>query len=115
MEVIFGAAVATKVLRAREIAVGKAGRSWVVPQLPVGGSLSSGQAFAPLDVLLDEARGGPLADLVVEAIPYNSQILAHSVLHPFAVKRANAMLAQAGSPFWQEENYDREVLHREQS
>ena len=35
-EVISGAAVATKVLRAREIAVGTAGRGWVVPQLPVG-------------------------------------------------------------------------------
>ena len=108
-----------------------------------GGSLSSGQAFAALDRLLDEARAGPLylrqpalADLVVEAIHYNAQVLAHYVLHAFAVmpnhvhvlitprvplpkltkslkgitaKRANAMLARTGCPFWQEESYDREV------
>ena len=108
-----------------------------------GGSLSSGQAFVVLDRLLDEERTGPLylrqpalADLVVEAIHFNAQVLEHYVLHAFAVmpnhvhvlltpkvplpkltkslkgitaKRANAMLARTGNPFWQEESYDREV------
>lgn len=105
-----------------------------------GGSLASGQAFAALDRLLDEARTGPfhlrrpaLADMVVEALSYNSSILRHYVLHAFVVmpnhvhllltpevplpqltkslkgitaKRANRMLALTGSRFWQEESYD---------
>ena len=108
-----------------------------------GGTLPSGQAFAALDRLLDEARTGPfylrqpaLADMVVEAIWYNAQVLGHYVLHAFVImpnhvhllvtsavplpkltkslkgissKRANAMLARTGRPFWQEETYDHVV------
>jgi REP element-mobilizing transposase RayT len=76
--------------------------------------------------------GGPaaVADMLVEAIQYNANILGHYVLHAFVVvpnhvhlladpavtlpkltkslkgitaKRANTMLALTGSPFWQEE------------
>ena len=57
-----------------------------------GGSLSSGRAFVAMDRLLDEERAGPLylrqpvlADLVVQAIYYNAQVLEHYVLHAFAV------------------------------
>ena len=52
-----------------------------------GGTLSSGQAFAALDRLLDQARAGPLylrqpelADMVVEAIHYNAGVLIWSDL-----------------------------------
>jgi putative DNA methylase len=110
-----------------------------------GGTLSSGQAFAALDRLLDEARAGPfylrqpeLALLVLEAIQYNARVLAHYVLHAFAVmpnhvhllitprvplpkltkslkgitaKRANALLGQTGTSFWEAECYDHEVRH----
>ena len=110
-----------------------------------GGTLPSGQAFAALDRLLDEARTGPfylrqpvLADMVVEAVWYNAQILRHYGLHAFVVmpnhvhslvtaevplpkltkslkgitaKRANAMLTLTGEPFWQEESYDHVVRH----
>jgi REP element-mobilizing transposase RayT len=103
-------------------------------------TLSSGQAFAAMDRLLDQARAGPfylrqpaLADMVVEAIHCNGIVLGHYTLHAFVVmpnhvhllvtpavalskltkslkgitaKRANAMLALTGSPFWQEESYD---------
>jgi REP element-mobilizing transposase RayT len=81
-----------------------------------------------------------IADMVVEAIQYNATILGHYGLHAFVVmpnhvhilvtptvalpkltkslkgitaKRANAMLALTGSPFWQEESYDH--LVRDQS
>jgi putative transposase len=57
-----------------------------------GGVLPSGQAFAALDRLLDEARTGPLylrqpavADMVVEALLYNGEILRHYELHAFVV------------------------------
>src|SRR5437899_8982712 len=96
-------------------------------------ALTSGEAFAALDRLLDEARIGPfylrqpaVADMIVEAIQFNASALGHYVLHAFAVmpnhvhlwlllvalpklnkslkgitaKRANAMLALTGSPFW---------------
>ena len=70
--------------------------------------------------------------MIVEAIHYNAGILGHYLLHAFVVmpnhvhllatpavalpkltkslkgvtaKRANAMLALTGSPFWQEESY----------
>jgi putative transposase len=103
-------------------------------------ALNSGQAFAALDRLLDEASSGPfylrqprVADMIVEAIHYNANTLGHYILHAFAVmpnhvhllvtasvalpkltkslkgitaKRANAMLALTGIPFWQEESYD---------
>jgi REP element-mobilizing transposase RayT len=108
-------------------------------------ALNSGQAFAAMDRLLDEASGGvfylrqpAIADMVVEAIQYNSNILGHYLLHAFVVmpnhvhllvtpavalpkltkslkgitgKRANAMLAMTGSSFWQEESYDHLVRH----
>jgi REP element-mobilizing transposase RayT len=71
--------------------------------------------------------------MIVEATQYNAGILGHYVLHAFVVmpnhahllatpavplpkltkslkgitaKRANAMLALTGKPFWQEESYD---------
>jgi REP element-mobilizing transposase RayT len=54
------------------------------------GRLPSGQAFAALDRLLDEARTGPfhlrqpaLADMVVEALQYNARVLRHYDLHAF--------------------------------
>ena len=106
-------------------------------------ALSSGQAFAVMDRLLDETRGGAfylrqpaIADMVVEAIRYNAEILEHYALHAFVVmpnhvhllatpsvplpkltkslkgitaKRANVMLALTGSSFWQEESYDHTV------
>ena len=106
-------------------------------------ALNSGQAFAAMDRLLDEARSGSfylrqpaIADMIVEAIQYNANILRHYVLHAFVVmpnhvhllatpavalpkltkslkgitaKRANAMLALTGRPFWQEESYDHVV------
>jgi putative DNA methylase len=107
------------------------------------GALNSGQAFAAMDRLLDEARDGPfylrqpaIADMIVEAIQYNASVPGHYALHAFVVmpnhvhllatpavalpkltkslkgitaKRANAMLALTGSPFWQDESYDRLV------
>ena len=55
-------------------------------------NLSSGQAFAALDRLLDEARSGPLylrqpalAEMITEAIHRNASVLHHYVLHAFAV------------------------------
>jgi putative transposase len=74
-----------------------------------------------------------VADMIVEAIHYNATTLEHCILHAFAVmpnhvhllvtasvalpkltkslkgitaKRANAMLALTGRPFWQAESYD---------
>ena len=104
------------------------------------GGLSSGQAFAALDRLLDEPRTGPfhlrqpaLADMVVDALQYNSEVLGHYDLHAFVVmpnhvhvlltacialpkltksikgitaKRANELLGHAVQCFWQEESYD---------
>ena len=56
------------------------------------GVLSSGEAFAALDRLLDEAHTGPfylrqptLADMVVRAIHYNSAVLGHYDLHAYVV------------------------------
>jgi REP element-mobilizing transposase RayT len=105
-----------------------------------GGTLPSGKAFVVLDRLLDEVRTGPfylrqpaIADMVVEAVWYNAQMLKHYALHAFVVmpnhvhllvtaavplpqltkslkgitaKRGNARLALTGRPFWQEESYD---------
>jgi hypothetical protein len=99
-------------------------------------ALNSGQAFAAMDRLMDEACDGPfylrqpaIADMIVEAIHYNSDFLGHYLLHAFVVmpnhvhllatpavilpkltrslkgitaKRANVMLALTGSPFWQD-------------
>jgi hypothetical protein len=95
-------------------------------------ALTSGQAFAVMDRLLDEARVGTfylhqadIADMVVEAIHYNADVLGHYSLHAFVVmpnhvhllatpavtlpkltrslkgitaKRANAMLALVENP-----------------
>jgi REP-associated tyrosine transposase len=107
-------------------------------------ALNSGQAFAAMDRLLDEARSGSfylrqpaIADMIVEAIQYNADILGHYLLHVFVAmpnhvhllatpvalpqltkslkgitaKRANAMLGLTGNPFWQEESYDHLVRH----
>jgi REP element-mobilizing transposase RayT len=113
-----------------------------------GGPLPSGQAFAALDRLLDEAQTGlfylrqpPIADLVVEALRYNADILGHYELHAFVAmpnhvhtlvtasvplpkltkslkgitaKRANAVLGLTGRPFWQEESYDHVVRNKEE-
>src|ERR1019366_3760912 len=89
-------------------------------------------------VVLSTFANRLLADVVVEAIQYNADILGHYLLHAFVVmpnhvhllatpavalpkltkslkgitaKRANAMLALTGSPFWQEESYDHLVRH----
>jgi putative transposase len=106
-------------------------------------AMSSGEAFAAMDRLLDETRTGTfhlrqpaIADMVVEAIHYNCDVLRHYLLHAFVVmpnhvhllcaptvelqkltrslkgltaKRANALLGMTGKPFWQEESYDRLV------
>jgi putative transposase len=80
-----------------------------------------------------------LADMVVEAIYHNASELSHYALHAFVVmpnhvhllvtpavalckltqslksitaKRANAMMALTGSPFWQEESYDHLVRNQ---
>src|SRR5271166_6260490 len=107
------------------------------------GTLTSGQAFAAMDRLLDEARTGAfylrqpaIADMIVEAIHYNADVLGHYRLDAFVVmpnhvhllatpavplpkltkslkgitaKRANAVLGLTGRPFWQEESYDHVV------
>jgi len=99
-----------------------------------------------MDRLLDQAFTGPMylrqpsiADIVVEAINYNSEILKHYVTHAFVVmpnhvhilvtaavplpkltkslkgitaKRANVMLGLSGKPFWQEESYDHVLRHQ---
>src|SRR5438270_9292818 len=83
-------------------------------------------------------RQPAVANMIVEAIHYNASVLGHYQLHAFVVmpnhvhllatpavalpkltkslkgitaKRANAMLALTGTPFWQEESYDRLVRH----
>jgi REP element-mobilizing transposase RayT len=55
-------------------------------------TLNSGQAFATMDRLLDEARTGSfylrqpaIADMIVEAIQYNANTLGHYVCHAFVV------------------------------
>jgi REP element-mobilizing transposase RayT len=99
-------------------------------------TLSSGKAFAAMDRLLDETCGGAfylrqpaIADMIVEAIQYNADILGHYLLHAFVVmpnhvhllatpavalskltkslkgitaNRANAISTLTGSLFWQE-------------
>jgi putative DNA methylase len=111
-------------------------------------TVTSGQAFATMDRLLDEAREGPLylrqpaiADTIVEALQYNAGVLGHYALHAFVVmpnhvhllatpvvplpkltrslkgitaRRANALLALTGNPFWQEETYDRTVRNAQE-
>ena len=55
-------------------------------------TLTSGEAFAALDRLLDTASTGPfylrqppIADMVVEATEYNATVLGHFTLHAFVV------------------------------
>ena len=55
-------------------------------------SMTSGEAFAAMDRLLDEARSGPvylrqpeIADMMVDAIEYNAITLRHYVLHSFVI------------------------------
>ena len=55
-------------------------------------TLTSGQAFAAMDRLLDEARTGAnhlrqpaIARMVIEAFHYNAEVLGHYVLHAFVV------------------------------
>lgn len=93
-----------------------------------------------MDLLLDETRAGAfylrqpaIADMIVEALEYNSAVLGHYVLHSFVImpnhvhllvtptvtlpkltrslkgitaKRANTMLGLTGRSFWQDESYD---------
>ena len=83
-------------------------------------------------------RQPAVADMIVEAIHYNANILGHYLLHAFVVmpnhvhllaapavalpkltkslkgitaKRANVMLSLTGSAFWQEESYDHLIRH----
>src|SRR5712691_11100557 len=99
-------------------------------------ALNSGQVFAAMDRLLDEARSGAfylhqaaVANMMVEAIYYNANILGHYLLHAFVAmpnhvhllatpavalpkltkslkgitaRRANTMLTLTGNSFWQE-------------
>ena len=55
-------------------------------------TVTSGEAFAAADRLLDETRTGPaylrqpeIASMVVEAIHYNANVLSHYSLHAYAV------------------------------
>jgi len=55
-------------------------------------ALTSGQAFAAMDRLLDEVRSGAfylgqpaVADMIVEAIHYNAHVLEHYLLYAFVV------------------------------
>jgi REP element-mobilizing transposase RayT len=84
-------------------------------------------------------RQPAVADMIVKAIQYNANVLGHYLCHAFVVmpnhvhllatpavalpkltkslkgitaKRANAMLALIGNPFWQEESYDHLVRHK---
>jgi putative DNA methylase len=93
-----------------------------------------------MDRLLDQTRSGSfylrqpaIADMVVEALHYNAEVLDHYRLHAFVImpnhvhllatpaielpkltkslkgitaKRANLLLSLTGQPFWQAESYD---------
>jgi putative transposase len=106
-------------------------------------TLTSGQAFAAMDRLFDEVRTGAfylgqpsIADVTVEPIHYNGDILGHYRLNAFVVmpnhvhllatpavrlpkltkslkgitaKRANVILGLTGRSFWQDESYDHVV------
>jgi hypothetical protein len=108
-------------------------------------TLTSGQAFVAMDRLLDEACTGTfylrqpaIAEMIVEVIQHNANVLGHYVLHAYAVmpnhvhllatpgiplpkltkslkgttaKRANEILTLTGNRFWQEENYDHTARH----
>ena len=101
-----------------------------------------------MDRLLDEARSGPvclrqpaIADMVVEIIRHNAEVLNRYDLHAYVVmpnhvhllisplvplpaltkalkgftaKLANQMMHLTGAPFWQQESYDHLVRdHKE--
>lgn len=82
-----------------------------------------------------------IADMIVEAFRYNSEQLGHYVLHAFVImpnhvhllitlavklplltkslkgitaKKANLILGSTGTPFWQEESYDRLVRNSDE-
>ena len=112
-------------------------RAFVTEKLP------SGKAFAAMDRLLDETRTGPfylrqpvIADIVMEAILYNAEVLHQYALHAYVImpnhvhllvtgsvplpiltkslkgitaRRCNAILGLTGTFFWQEETYDHTV------
>jgi REP element-mobilizing transposase RayT len=99
-----------------------------------------------MDRLLDQARCGPfylvqppIAEMVVDAIFHNSEVLGHYEIHAFVVmpnhvhllitpamslpkltkslkgitaRRANEMLGLTGTRFWQEESYDHTIRNR---
>ena len=109
-------------------------------------SVNSGKAFATMDLLPDQGASGPLhlkipaiADMIVEAILYNSDHLRHYELSAYLVmpnhvhlltlislpkltkslkgitaKRASQMLGLTGCPFWREESYDHLVSNDEE-
>ena len=104
---------------------------------------TAGQLFVAMDRLLHRAESGPvylnqpeIADMVVEAIHYNTTELKHYDLHAFVImpnhvhllitprvdlpkltrslkgitaKRANQLRALTGMRFWQDESFDRLV------
>jgi REP element-mobilizing transposase RayT len=106
-------------------------------------TLTSGQAFAAMDRLLDETRTGAfylrqpaIAEMIVEAIHYNADVLCHYRLHAFVImpnhvhlltspavplpkltkslkgitaKRANVIFGLTGRSFWQDESFDHVV------
>jgi REP element-mobilizing transposase RayT len=101
-----------------------------------------------MDRLLEETRSGTfylrqpaIADMIVEAIQYNANVMKHYELHAFVVmpnhihlliaplialpklmrslkgitaKRANELLGLTGQPFWQEESYDHLVRNEQE-
>jgi len=85
-------------------------------------ALNSGQAFAAMDRLLDEAHSGSfhlrrpaIADMRnhVYLLATASTALPKLTksLKGITAKRANAMLGLTGNSFWQEESYDHLVRH----
>ncbi len=104
---------------------------------------TAGQLFVAIDRLLDRGESGPvylnqpeIADMVVEAIHYNTTELKHYDLHAFVIlpnhvhllitprvdlpkltrslkgitaKWANQLRALTGTRFWQDESFDRLV------
>jgi hypothetical protein len=70
------------------------------------GEMPSGQVFAALDRLLDETRSGPfylrqpaIAEMVVDAIRCNAEVLGHYVTHAFVVipNHVHLLLTPGGS------------------
>jgi REP element-mobilizing transposase RayT len=111
-------------------------------------TLSSWEDFHAMDGIMDEAKCGPLylrqfeiAQIMVDAIFYNSRELDHYALHAFAVmpnhlhllvtprvsiqtlmkslkgitaKRANLWLGLTGEAFWQEETFDWRIRNNDE-